>query len=75
MDYRCVIYILLIIITTVILIYKQIRESNEMIKTDPSAKAWLGFLPYLIPFFLTLAAIRIVPIAIIIEIIIYFIKR
>lgn len=44
-------YVLLSFAGAVFIIYLAIRQTYVDLETDPSAGAWMGFLPFLVPFF------------------------
>jgi hypothetical protein len=72
---RLLLWPLLITALTAWLIYSAIAESQANMINDKSSMAWVGFLPFIAPLFLLEAAIYVVPIAIVVELACWLLKR
>lgn len=67
-EYRLAAYLAAFIGLTVYVTWSMIAESKAMLPKDPSAMAWVGFLPFMIPIFMLQAAIYVGPVAAVVEI-------
>ncbi len=76
LDTRLFIYILMCLLGTILVGYMQVEYSRRSYEAgDKSSYAWMGFLPFFIPLFLMEALKYIVPVAIVIEIVIYLLEK
>lgn len=67
-ESRLLLYVLAVVIGTIIMVTLQIADSNRAYEEgDRSARAWMAFLPYLIPVFIAYAAAYVAPVAIVTE--------
>jgi hypothetical protein len=53
--------------TTAWITYSEIARSQANMVNDPSSMAWVGFLPFILPFFLLQAFVYVAPVAAITE--------
>ena len=49
--------------------------AKSVASDDPSAGAWIGFLPLIFPIFLAHAAVLLAPVAVVIEVVLFFKRR
>lgn len=68
-------WMLLFFLATLARIIFAVGASMAMLGQDPSAMAWVGFLPFLLPFFALEVAMWLGPVVLIVELYLFFRRR
>ena len=60
-----------LILGTLLVVISEYQTHSALVKEDPSAQEWFAFLPLLVPLYMAQVACIIVPVAIVIEALLY----
>lgn len=72
---RIACYFVVSLVATVLLIGWQVHLANIAVQEDPSARAWIGFLPLLLPWFYAYGLAYTTAGAVVIEIVLFVLRR